>query len=183
MSEPRSNPPRSAPAPANGRSPIRALGPTIARLPRYLALARDLLRDPQVPRWRKVAVAAALAYVVSPIDLVPGFIPVAGQLDDLAVLLLSLRVALRGRPAAAAEAYLRAARLSAADLDRDLATVGAAAAWIATGVARRSLRIGAATLRGAGKVIGIGARRAGARRARSERSRTAAGIRPRSARG
>jgi uncharacterized membrane protein YkvA (DUF1232 family) len=45
-------------------------------------LFKRLARDPRVPRSRKVLLGAALAYLALPFDLVPDFIPVAGQLDD-----------------------------------------------------------------------------------------------------
>ncbi|HUR16989.1 MAG TPA: YkvA family protein, partial [Candidatus Limnocylindrales bacterium] len=65
----------------------------VKRLPRYAKLAWALARDPSLSRVRRAAVMAAAAYVVSPIDLVPGFIPVAGQLDDVAVALAAIRLA------------------------------------------------------------------------------------------
>ena len=55
---------------------LRAL-PDIARL-----IAR-LVTDPVLPRGIKIALAAALVYLVSPIDLIPDFIPFVGYLDDL----------------------------------------------------------------------------------------------------
>jgi uncharacterized membrane protein YkvA (DUF1232 family) len=48
-----------------------------------------------VPRHRKAILVALVAYLAMPIDLVPDFIPVAGQLDDAIVAALALRVALR----------------------------------------------------------------------------------------
>ncbi|MDH3518276.1 MAG: DUF1232 domain-containing protein [Acidimicrobiia bacterium] len=51
-------------------------------LPNLIKLLFDLLRDPRVPRRTKVVVGAAAAYVVSPIDLLPEFIPVIGLADD-----------------------------------------------------------------------------------------------------
>ncbi|HEV8614110.1 MAG TPA: YkvA family protein [Methylomirabilota bacterium] len=44
-----------------------------------------LVRDPMLPRAVKVALAAAAVYLLSPIDLIPDFIPIAGYLDDLLV--------------------------------------------------------------------------------------------------
>jgi uncharacterized membrane protein YkvA (DUF1232 family) len=58
-------------------------------------LFKRLLRDPRVPRVRKVALALVLVYLVIPIDLVPDFIPVAGQLDDAILVALALRGLLR----------------------------------------------------------------------------------------
>src|SRR5262245_4185944 len=51
-------------------------------IPDCVVLFKRLLADPRVEWWRKALLVAVLAYLVSPIDLVPDFIPVAGQLDD-----------------------------------------------------------------------------------------------------
>ena len=61
--------------------------------------SRTLLRDPRVPWGSKVLVGLAVAWFVSPIDLVPEFIPVLGPLDDaiLAVLVLRHLVRRAGR--------------------------------------------------------------------------------------
>jgi uncharacterized membrane protein YkvA (DUF1232 family) len=110
----------------------------VGRLPAYARLGWRLARDPRLSRARRTGVAAAAAYLVSPIDLVPGIIPVAGQLDDAAVALLGLRFALRGLPARDRQAHLDAVGLVAADLDHDLETVRRGAAWLL----RRGGRIG-----------------------------------------
>ena len=72
-----------------GRGPeARAL----ARLvPDCLILARGLLGDREVPARCKVALAALVVYLLSPIDLVPDFLPVVGVLDDAILLALTLR--------------------------------------------------------------------------------------------
>ena len=67
----------------------------VRRIPRYVFLGTNLVRDDRVPARVKATIAVGGVYVVSPIDLVPGIIPVAGQLDDLVVLLLALRTAIR----------------------------------------------------------------------------------------
>ncbi len=51
-------------------------------LPNLIRLLFDLLKDPRVPRRTKLVVGAAAVYVVSPIDLIPEFIPVVGLADD-----------------------------------------------------------------------------------------------------
>ena len=61
-------------------------------------LALRLLRDPRVPIWQKALPLAALLYVLSPIDLAPDFIPVLGQLDDLAVILAAIEGLIRAAP-------------------------------------------------------------------------------------
>ena len=68
----------------------------IARLVPYCAiLFKRLLVDSRVPRRWKVASAFALVYLAVPFDLVPDFIPVAGQLDDAILVALVLRGLLR----------------------------------------------------------------------------------------
>ncbi len=64
-------------------------------LPNLIRLFRGLLGDPLVPRRAKVALAIGLGYFAVPIDLVPDFIPVAGQLDDAIVASLVLAYVLR----------------------------------------------------------------------------------------
>jgi uncharacterized membrane protein YkvA (DUF1232 family) len=71
-----------------GAAALRAL---LAFLPDVLRLLVAVARDPRVPRSAKAVAAAAVAYVASPIDLVPDVIPVLGQLDDLWVLRRALR--------------------------------------------------------------------------------------------
>ena len=60
-------------------------------LPDLATLLRGLLRDPRVPRGSRVLVGLAVAWVVSPIDLLPEFLPVIGPLDDVIVVTLVLR--------------------------------------------------------------------------------------------
>ena len=49
-----------------------------------------------MPRRRRLALVALAAYLASPIDLVPDFLPVAGQADDAVLVVLTLRWILRG---------------------------------------------------------------------------------------
>jgi len=51
-----------------------------------------ILKHPDVPWSAKCVAACALGYILSPIQLIPSFIPVIGQLDDLTVLLLGAKV-------------------------------------------------------------------------------------------
>jgi hypothetical protein len=105
-------------------------------------------------------VLGAAAYLASPIDLVPGIIPFAGQLDDAAVALLGLRFGLRGLPPDARDEHLQAVGIGEADLDDDLATVRQGAGWLARRGGRLALRGGRAVgrtawrlARGAGRRI------------------------------
>jgi uncharacterized membrane protein YkvA (DUF1232 family) len=77
---------------AGRRSEARALARFI---PDCIVLFRRLLADPSVSRRRKATLALVVLYLAMPIDLVPDFIPVAGQLDDAIVVGLVLRGLLR----------------------------------------------------------------------------------------
>lgn len=67
-------------------------------LPACATAARRLARDPRVPRRAKLAVGFAGLWVLSPIDLIPEFLPVIGPLDDVVVVALALRYAARRVP-------------------------------------------------------------------------------------
>ncbi|MGQ0521033.1 MAG: YkvA family protein [Actinomycetota bacterium] len=79
------------------------LPPGLARdlarlLPDCATLLRRLWRDPALPLGSRLLLGAAALWVVSPIDLVPEFLPVIGPLDDVVVVALALRLALRRVP-------------------------------------------------------------------------------------
>jgi Protein of unknown function (DUF1232) len=65
-------------------------------IPDCIVLCGRLLGDPSVPRRKKALVVALAGYLALPFDLVPDFIPVAGQLDDAVIVALVLRSLLRG---------------------------------------------------------------------------------------
>ncbi len=118
----------------------------LSRVPRYLQLGWLLMREQTVPRRGKAALAGALAYAISPIDPIPGIIPVIGQLDDLAILLLGVRSALRSAPDAVADGYLATTGLSRETIDGDLRTVRATAVWIAGRTIDAAGRLGKALM-------------------------------------
>jgi uncharacterized membrane protein YkvA (DUF1232 family) len=65
-------------------------------VPDCLVLFRRMLGDARMPRRYRSVVVAMLGYLALPFDVVPDFIPVAGQLDDAVVVALALRAILRG---------------------------------------------------------------------------------------
>lgn len=67
-------------------------------LPACITTVRRLRTDPRVPRSAKVVVALAGLWVLSPIDLIPEFLPVIGPLDDVVVVALALRFAAKRVP-------------------------------------------------------------------------------------
>lgn len=75
-------------------SEARRLARTV---PDKLALVRRLAADPSTPRRHRLLLLALVAYLASPIDLIPDFIPVLGQIDDAIAVVLVLRIVQRGR--------------------------------------------------------------------------------------
>jgi len=69
-------------------------------LPACVTTARTLRTDPLVPRRAKIALLVAVLWVISPIDLLPEFLPVIGPLDDVLAVILLLRYAARSIPRA-----------------------------------------------------------------------------------
>jgi len=67
-------------------------------LPACVTAVRRLRRHPAVPRRARVALVVAGLWVLSPIDLIPEFLPVIGPLDDVVVVALALRYAARQVP-------------------------------------------------------------------------------------
>lgn len=67
-------------------------------LPSCVTMLRALRKDPRVPRRAKIAIAFAALWTISPIDLIPEFLPVIGPLDDIVVIALALRYAGRQVP-------------------------------------------------------------------------------------
>jgi len=67
-------------------------------LPACVTTARTLRKNPAVPRRAKVALLIAVVWVISPIDLLPEFLPVIGPLDDVVAVVLLTRYAARQIP-------------------------------------------------------------------------------------
>ena len=81
---------------AGRRKDARALAGFV---PDCAVLFAGLIRDPTVSRWRKLVLIPLAAYLAMPFDLIPDFIPVAGQLDDALVVALALRLITSGADA------------------------------------------------------------------------------------
>lgn len=75
------------------RSEARALAGFV---PDCAVLVARLLHERMVAPWRRLLLLLVAAYLAMPFDLVPDFVPVAGQLDDAIVLAVALRVVLAG---------------------------------------------------------------------------------------
>ena len=138
--------------------PRERIAAVFRRLPAYLRLSWRLARDPLLSRARRAAVIGAAGYLASPIDLVPGVIPVLGQLDDLAVALAAIRLALSGLSPERRRVHLDAVGLADEDLTADLRTVWATTTWLLRAGARTTARAAKAGGRAAVAGAGLAAR-------------------------
>ena len=77
---------------------IRMLSVLAKRLTRESAYFRRIASDPRTPKSARYVLTGALAYLASPIDLIPDFIPVIGHVDDVLVVSALIWVALRTVP-------------------------------------------------------------------------------------
>lgn len=68
---------------------------TIKRLPAYTKLLYRLYKDPIMTKKQRILLYGALGYMISPIEIVPGIVPVLGQVDDLIIILTVLKKVLR----------------------------------------------------------------------------------------
>jgi len=80
----------------NGLKQLRLLA---RRLKNEITTLYLAARDPRTPWYAKAIIACVVAYALSPIDLIPDFIPVLGYLDDLLLLPLGIYLALKLIPA------------------------------------------------------------------------------------
>jgi uncharacterized membrane protein YkvA (DUF1232 family) len=124
---------RGQPAPAPGSEDAESAARSGLRQ-RLVALQTETLalyhayRDPRVSRGARAIAALVVAYALSPIDLIPDFIPVLGYLDDLVLVPLGIWVVLRMiSPEVMADARARAA----ASLGQGSPTLRAGAAIVA----------------------------------------------------
>ena len=105
----------------SGRLRYVQLARLVWRLPTYARVVWGLVRDPRTPLPLKGLLAAGLAYVVMPLDLIPDAVPIIGQADDITVLLLVLDLFIANAPEQVREEQVARARNGTAQLDQDLA--------------------------------------------------------------
>ena len=133
---------------------VALLRAIIPRLPAYLKLGAKLAGSSEVPNRRKLGLLLGVGYAVLPFDLIPGVIPVLGQLDDLLALLHGIRSALRQCPPALADRLLAETGLTTEQLDRDIDDLGTVAVGLSRTVVKAVWRGG----RAAGRGVASGAR-------------------------
>lgn len=100
-----------------------AFMPMAGRAPLYARLLWSLVKDDRTPTSRKVLLAGALGYVALGRDIVPDFVPILGQLDDLVVVALATELFLDGLDEALLAEKLEEAGIPRAAYDEDVARV------------------------------------------------------------
>jgi uncharacterized membrane protein YkvA (DUF1232 family) len=91
---------------------LRSLGPRrfivfISHLPSFVKLFSRLVKDSRVDLRPKLVLAGVLAYLILPTDLIPDFLPVLGQVDDLVVIFLGLKLFIRLCPKDVVQEHVR----------------------------------------------------------------------------
>jgi uncharacterized membrane protein YkvA (DUF1232 family) len=125
-----------ADAPRTGAK--RAVMDTIRQIPHYLKLLFGLLRDRRVSIVDKLLVAGAIAYVLSPVDLIPDVIPFFGEVDDVFLVLTALQRLIANAGRHVLLDHWAGAREELHDLN--VGRVLSAAAFFLPPAVRRSLR-------------------------------------------
>lgn len=128
------------------------LAPIIKRMPAYTKLVYLLYGNPDLKGKDKAILTAGLIYAVSPVDLIPGFIPVLGQLDDVIVALGVLKRLLRRCPDEVLKQYEEQTGITLAVVEKDLA----AAKQVAGGLAAAAASYAAKGIVYAGKKVWAG---------------------------
>jgi uncharacterized membrane protein YkvA (DUF1232 family) len=86
---------------------LRRVIQLVAHLPNFLRLISRLLKDPRVTLRPKLLLAMVLVYLIFPVDLLPDFVLGLGQLDDLVVIFLGLKLFLRLCPREVVQEHVR----------------------------------------------------------------------------
>ena len=94
------------------------------KLPTYARLVWGLARDPRVPTEQKIVLGAVAAYLAFPIDIIPDFIPVLGQLDDIGVLLFGLDWFIKHAPAEVVDEHMARIARHEDTLSKDIDAAG-----------------------------------------------------------
>jgi uncharacterized membrane protein YkvA (DUF1232 family) len=127
-----------------------AFMPMASRAPLYARLLWSLARDARTPTSRKLMLAGALGYVVIGRDIIPDFVPILGQLDDLVVVALATEFFLDGLDDLLLAEKLAEAGIPRAAYDEDVARVRR----LVPGPLRRAVRRIPGAVRFAAEAIG-----------------------------
>ncbi len=111
--------------------------PIASRATVYGRLILELAMDGRVPWSRKAILGLAAAYVISPIDLVPDFIPFVSRLDDVMVTIIALDLFLEGVPRELMIEKMYTLGIDGRELERDMETVRRMLPWPIRSIGRR----------------------------------------------
>jgi uncharacterized membrane protein YkvA (DUF1232 family) len=100
-----------------------AIWPMVKRTPAYLRLGLELAKNPSISHRHKLLLYSTVAYQVSPLHLVVTPIPVVGQLDCIALLLLSIRQMATHCPPAVFTRCLQRSKIEPSQYESDMNTV------------------------------------------------------------
>lgn len=106
-----------------GDKDAQRFGELVKRLPNYMRLVKQIIIDPTVPAKSKAYLSVGGMYALSPIDLVPGIIPIAGQLDDAYAILYGLKKSLESMSPEQSEHHLSTAGITLQEIDDDISLV------------------------------------------------------------
>ncbi len=129
----------------------------IGKLPNYSKLLLELYRCPDISKKHKMLLSAGIAYSVSPFDFIPGIIPVAGQLDNLLIMLRCLKRVLSALDEEVRLKHLEGSGITIEEIDDDIILTGDTLKSIGKGTLRlisnTAKIIGYSTLYGAKRTI------------------------------
>ena len=123
------------------RGAKRTLVNTMREIPHYLRLLGGLFTDRRVPVLDKVLVGAAIAYVVSPFDLIPDAVPFLGQVDDVFLITTALQRLIKNAGRHVLLDHWRGDRASLSDLNIER-VVAAATFFLPLGMRRKLKGVG-----------------------------------------
>jgi len=98
------------------RREVRALASRVYRLPLHqkIGLAAGLMRDERIPTGLRMLPPLLILYLAMPLDIIPDFIPVIGQLDDMMVLLVGGALLVKFAPIGLLDEHISALETAAA---------------------------------------------------------------------
>lgn len=86
---------------------MKTLRQLLQKFKQELRLYRGILTDPRTPKLTKILLGCAVGYAISPVDLIPDFIPIVGHLDDAVIVPTLIWLALKTIPQALLEEHRR----------------------------------------------------------------------------
>jgi len=96
------------------KTPI--LTPMLNRLATFFSIYSSLMGDKRTPMRTKVLPWAALLYLVFPVDVVPDFLPLLGQMDDVTIIVLFIWLAMKAVPSSLTKEYTKGKYKDAIDV-------------------------------------------------------------------